>query len=151
MDKVLRCGWTFSLRRLDSYKLSTIGYKESLGCYSIPSLSFSIPFLGRISHIIQLPLDHLHPILVDHLSPHLSTRLIRHFLYLFVSRGSQDSTVQRSSPHKCGQKSSCNAFNVVVAVFPQIFLGFLSSCTFMRRAPIVGASWRVTLIAGVHT
>ena len=30
-----------------------IKYKDNLGCYSILSLSiFSIPFLGRISHII---------------------------------------------------------------------------------------------------
>ena len=28
-------------------------------------------------------------------------------------------TVQGSSPHKCGQESSCDAFNAVVAVFAQ--------------------------------
>ena len=27
------------------------------------------------------------------------------------------NTVQGSSPHKCGQESSCDAFNAVVAVF----------------------------------
>ena len=32
------------------------------------------------------------------------------------------NTVQRSTPHKCGQESCCNAFNAVVAVFPKIFL-----------------------------
>ena len=141
----------FNPRRSDLYKLSIIGYKDSLGCYSIPSLSFSIPFLGRISHIIQLPLDHFHPTLVDHLSPHLSTHPIKHLLWLSVSRGGQGSTIQRSSPHKCDQKSNCNAFNAVVVAFPQIFLGFLPSRTFMRRVPIIGASWRVTLIVGVHT
>ena len=32
------------------------------------------------------------------------------------------NTVQGSSPHKCGQESSCNAFNAVVAAFLKIFL-----------------------------
>ena len=35
-----------------------------------------------------------------------------------VSCGSQGNTVQKSSPHKCGQKSSYSAFNAVVAAFP---------------------------------
>ena len=64
------------------------------------------------------PLNHLDPTLVDHLSPYLSTCPIKHFLWLSVSCDSQDSTIQGSSLHKCGQKSSCNAFNAVVATFP---------------------------------
>ena len=115
------------------------------------SLSFLISLSWRVFNIIYLPLDHLHPTLVDHLSRHLSTCPIKHPLQFSVSCDSQGSTVQRSSPHKCGQKSSCNAFNVVVAAFPQIFLGFLPSHMFMRHVPIIGASWRVTLIARVHT
>ena len=31
--------------------------------------------------------------------------------------GGWDYTVRRSSPHKCGQKSYCNAFNAVIAAF----------------------------------
>ena len=115
------------------------------------SLSVSIFLSWRVFHIIYLPLDHLHPTLVDHLSPHLSTCPIRHPLQFSVSCGRQGNTVQRSSPHKCGQKSSCNAFNAMVAAFSQIFLGFLPSRMFMRHVPIIGTSWRVTLIAGVHT
>ena len=36
-------------------------------------------------------------------------------------------TVQGSSPHKCGQKSCCSAFNAVVAAFPLGISVFLSS------------------------
>ena len=35
-----------------------------------------------------------------------------------LSCGSQGSTIQRPSPHKCGQKSSYSAFNRVVVAFP---------------------------------
>ena len=69
--------------------------------------------------------------------------------WLSVSCGSQCSTVQRSSRHKCGQKSSCSAFNAMVAAFPWIFLGFLLSRKFVRHVPIIGASWRVILTAGI--
>ena len=36
------------------------------------------------------------------------------------------NTVQGSSPHKCGQESSCDAFNAVVAVFSQDISASLS-------------------------
>ena len=98
-----------------------IEYHYKLQCYSVPSRVFLIPSSWQVSHIIQLFLDHLNPILVDHLSYYLSTCPIRCIFQLFVSCGSQDSTVQKSSPHKCGQKSSCNAFNAVVVAFSQIF------------------------------
>ena len=99
--------------------------------FSLPP--FPVPFSERIFHIIQLILDHLHPTLVDHLSPHLSTRPIRHLLWLSVSCDSQDSTIQGSSPHECDRKSSCNAFNAVVAIFHQIFFGF-PSFTYVHEA-----------------
>ena len=38
-----------------------------------------------------------------------------------------ETTVQRSSPHKCGQKSYCSAFNAVVAAFSLDIFVFLSS------------------------
>ena len=115
------------------------------------SFSFSIPSSWRVSYIIQFLLDHFDPTLVDHLSSYLSTYPIRHPLWFSVSCGSQCSTVQRSSSHKCGQKSSYSAFNAVVAAFPQIFLDFLLSCMFMRHVPIIGASWKITLIVGLYT
>ena len=122
----------------------------TVSLYLSLSLSLSLfPLSGRSSHIIQLPLDHLHPTLVDHLHPHLSTCPIRHLLQLSVSRGSQGNTVQRSSPHKCSQKSSCSAFNAVVAAFPQIFLGFLSSRLFMRHVLIIGTSQKVIPVAKI--
>ena len=59
-----------------------------------------------------------------------------------MSCDSQDSTIQRSSPHKCDQKSSCNAFNVVVAAF--------SFGVLVWHVPINGASWRAILVAKIH-
>ena len=112
---------------------------------------FPIPSSWRVSYIIQLPLDHLDPTLVDHLSPYLSTCPIRHPLWLSVSYGSQGNTVQGSSLHKCGQKSSCNVFNAVVAAFPQIFLSSHHLCTFMMHVPIIGVSQKVTLVIKIHT
>ena len=86
-----------------------------------------IPFSWRVSYIIQFSLGHLDPTLIDHLSPYLSVCPIRHPLQLVVSCDSQDNTVQGSPQHKCGQKSSCNAFNAEVAVFLQIFWSLPSS------------------------
>ena len=149
MNKRFWYQWTFSPRRLGLHKLNTAGYKDNLDRYRIPSPLFSIPFSRRISHVIQSILNHLHPILVDHLSLHLSTRPIRHLLQFLVSCDSQGSTVQRSSLHKYGQKSSCSAFNAMVAVFPQIFSGFLHSHTLMRHVPINGVFWKVVLVAGI--
>ena len=55
------------------------------------------------------------------------------------------STVQGSSPHKCDQKSSYSAFNVVVAALSQIFPSSYSSNMFVMIAPNSGVSWKVTL------
>ena len=112
---------------------------------------FPIPSSWEVSYIIQLPLDLLDPMLVDHLSPYLSICPIRHPLWLFMSCDCQGSTVQESSPHKCGQKSSCSAFNAVVAAFPQIFLSFYHSGTFMMHVPIIGTSQKITLVIKIHT
>ena len=112
---------------------------------------FPIPSSQRVLHIIYLSLDHPHPTFVDHPSLYLSTCPIKHHFWFSVSCGSQGSIVQRSSPHKCGQKSSCSAFNVVVAAFPLIFLGLLPSRMFMRHVSIIGTSWKITLTAGLYT
>ena len=118
---------------------------------TIFSDQFPISLSWRVSYIIQLSQDYLDLTLVDHLSPYLSTCSIRHLLWLSVSCGSQGNTVQRSSPYKCDQKSNCSAFNAMIVAFSQIFLGFLPSRMFMRHVPIIGASWRVILIAGIDT
>ena len=92
---------------------------ETIWITTVFSFSFSsIPLLRRILHIIYPPLDHPHPTPVDHPSLYLSTCPIRHPLWFSVSCGNQGSIVQRSSPHKCDQKSSCSACNAVVAAFP---------------------------------
>ena len=70
-------------------------------------------------------MDHLDLTLVDDLSPYLSTYPIRHPLWLSMSCGNQSSTVQRFSPHKCGQKSSRSAFNASSSFSLDIF-GFPS-------------------------
>ena len=111
---------------------------------------FPIPSSWSVSYIIQLPLDYLDPTLIDHLSLYLYTCPIRHLIWLSVSCDNQDNTVQRSSPHKCSQKSSCSAFNTVVAVFLEIFLGSAHSHMFMMHILIIGVSWKVTLIIGIH-
>ena len=101
----------------------------------------------RVFHVIQPSPDHLDLTLVDYLNPYLSTCLIRHLPWLSMSCGCQGNTIQGSSLHKCGQKSSCSAFNVVVAAFLQIFFqGFLLSCTFLGYVLVIDASWEITLI-----
>ena len=83
------------------------------------SLIFNPHFLGRLSHYIvnSFFLHYSDRTLVYHLSLHLSTCLISHLLWLSVNGSGWNCIVQRSSPHKCGQKSFCSAFNVVVATF----------------------------------
>ena len=119
-----------------SYKSVETEYKYNLDCYSVLSSIFPIPSSGRVLSIIQSLMDSLHPTLVDHLGCYLSICPIRHPLWSSVSCGCQGSTIQGFSPRKCGQKSSCNAFNVVVVVFPQIFfLGFPSFLYVFRTCP----------------
>ena len=111
---------------------------------------FPIPSSWRVSYIIYFILGHLDPTLVDHLSPYLSTCPIKHPLWLSVSCGSQDSTIQGSPQHKYGQKSSCSAFNAVVAVFPKIFLSSHLLCMLTMHVFITGASWKITLISEMY-
>ena len=66
----------------------------------------------------------------------LSSSLVLEFplplsqLFDFLGVKMIQNTVQRSSPHKCGQESCCNAFNAVVAAFSQDISTFLSlPCT----------------------
>ena len=120
-------------------------YKINLNCYSAFFYNFSILYPWRISYIIQFLLDDLDPILVDHLSHYLSVCPIRHPLQFSVSCGNQNSTVQESSPHKCGQKVSCKAFNALAATFLQIFPNFHSSNTFMMHVPLSRIFQNVTL------
>ena len=62
-----------------------------------------------------------------------------------MSCGSQGSTVQGSSPYKCGKKSSCSAFNAVAVALSQIFPSSYSSSMFAMLAPRSRVSWKVTL------
>ena len=53
------------------------------------------------------------PLLLSHLFDFLGIKVIQ-------------NTVQGSSPHKCGQESSCKAFNAVIAAFSQDISASLS-------------------------
>ena len=49
-------------------------------------------------------------------------------------------SIQGSSPHKYGQKSSCNIFNAVVVAFYEIFLDSPPSRMFIMHISTTGAS-----------
>ena len=89
------------------------------------SLLFSIPLSGRAFTLYSLFLHYPDHTFVHHLSLHLSICPISHLLWLSVNGGSWNCTVQRSSPHKCDQKSCCSVFNVVVAAFASRYLCIL--------------------------
>ena len=129
-----------------SYKSVETEYVYKLDCYNVPSRVFSIPYSWKVSHIIQFLMDHLDPTFVDNLNYYSSTCPIRHLLQLSVSCGSQNNTVQRSSPHKCGQKSNCNAFNAVVTGFSQIFwvsFLFVCLCGMFPSMELLGGSFQL--------
>ena len=81
------------------------------------SLIFRFPLSGRAFILYSFFLHYPDRTLVHHLSLHLSTCPISHLLWLSVNGGGWNCTIQRSSPHKCGHKSYCSAFNAVVAAF----------------------------------
>ena len=81
------------------------------------SIFRSLPFSGRSFTLSSFFLNYPNCTLVHHLSPHLSICPISHLLWLSMNGGGWNCTIQRFSPHKCGQKSCCSAFNAVVAAF----------------------------------
>ena len=81
------------------------------------SIFRSLPFSGRSFTLSSFFLNYPDCTLVHHLSPHLSICPISHLLWLSMNGGGWNCTIQRFSPHKCGQKSCCSAFNAVVAAF----------------------------------
>ena len=78
---------------------------------------FRSPLSGRAFTLHSFFLHYLDRKLVHYLNLHLSMCPISHLLWLSVNSGGWNCTVQRSFPHKCGQKSCCSAFNAVVAAF----------------------------------
>ena len=94
------------------------------------SFSISLPLFfhyGGSFTLYSFLLGHLNRTLIHHLNLYLSICLVNCLLWLSVNGGGWDYTVQGSSPHKCGQKSCCNAFNAMVAVFSLDISVFLSS------------------------
>ena len=95
-------------------------------CFSMFFLLFSVPLLMK----------DLFPYIVPHYSipssTCLSSSMVLQFplpslqLFDFLEIKITFNTVQGSSPHKCGQESSCNAFNAVIAAFSQDISASLS-------------------------
>ena len=93
------------------------------------------PLMGGFFTLYSFLSDYLDRILVIHRNLHLSACPIRHFLWLSVHGGNWDGIVQGSSPHKCGQKSCCSAFNAVIAAFLLDISTFLSSSYVLEVRP----------------
>ena len=71
--------------------------------------------------------NHLDRSLVNHPNLHSSMRPISPLLWFSRDGSSWEYIVQGSSPHKCGQKSCCNALNAAVTAFLLDISAFLSS------------------------
>ena len=97
-----------------SYKSITVGYKYNFNCYSILSLLFrSLPHERSLTLYSSLQI-----ILILYLL--VSKPLLEYLSHQTPSLALCELwwPVQGSSLYKCSQKSSCNAFNAVVATFP---------------------------------
>ena len=102
---------------------------------TLPGCSF---FFSRDPFLLEVLLHYivLHCSILS--STCLPSSLVLEFLFLllqlfdFLGVKVIENTVQRSSPHKCGQESCCNAFYAVVAAFSQDISASLSlPCTFV--------------------
>ena len=107
------------LRANPTLSVTMILFLFSLSLFSDPLLS------GRSFTLYSFFLNYHDPTLVHHLSSHLSTCPISHLLWLSVNGDGWNCTVQRSSPHKCGQKNCYNAFNAVIAAFTSSYFCIL--------------------------
>ena len=62
-----------------------------------------------------------------------------------------ENTVQRSSPHYCGQESCCCAFNTVVVAFPKIFMCPYYLLTHLKFISVAGISCKITQVKRMPT
>ena len=85
--------------------------------FLFPLTLFRSSLSGRAFTLYSFFLHYPNRILVHYLGLHLSICPINHLLWLSVNCGGWNCTVQKSSPHKCGQKSCCSVFNAMVAAF----------------------------------
>ena len=101
------------LRANTTLSATMILFLSSLSLYI-----FRSTLSGRSFTLYSFFLNYHDRTLVHHLSSHLSICPISHLLWLSINGGGGwNYTVQRFSPHKCGQISCYSAFNVVVAAF----------------------------------
>ena len=105
-------------------------------CYSNSSFLFFLFLSWSLLLEVLLHYIVLHCSILS--STCLPSSLVLEFLFLlsqlfdFLGVKVIENTVQRSSPHKCGQESCCNAFNAVVTAFSQDISASLSlPCTFV--------------------
>ena len=87
---------------------------------------FPSPSYGEYFTLYNFLFDHLDLPFVNHLNLHLSTCHIRPLLWFSVNGSGWECTVQKSFPHKCGQKSFYNALNAVIIAFLLDISTFLS-------------------------
>ena len=109
------------------YSSFRLGYNFSSCWYSVFSTDFLISSPWRIFHIIYAYFADHSPPFVDYAGHYLSVCPIRRPPQSFVSCGNQDSTIQGSSPHKCGQRVWWGAINVVAINIPPITSGLTLS------------------------
>ena len=100
------------------------------------SIFRSPPFSRRSFTLYNFFLNYPDRTLVHHLSPHLSICPISHLLWLFVNGGGWNCIVQRSSPHKCGKKNCCSAFNAVVVAFASIYFYILIIFAYVQSSSL---------------
>ena len=90
-------------------------------------LNFStVPFYGRYFSLYS-PLELSSPYTCSSSKPPLEQLSHQLSSSAFLNDNLPGKTVQRSTPHKCGHNGRYSAFNVEVAVFPQIFWSLPSS------------------------
>ena len=118
------CPRRWTIVKFTIFESSCYSNSFSLLFFYIPSSFFHY---GGSFTLYSFLLGHLDRTLIHHLNLYLSICLVKRLLWLSVNGGGWDYTVQGSSPHKCGQKSCCSAFNAVVAAFPLDISVFLSS------------------------
>ena len=104
----------------------------------------SPPILGGFLTLYSPPLDDLGPPFVDRLGRHLRVCPIRHLPKPFMSYGSQGSTIQGFSPHKCSQEIWWDALYVGATTIPSVMSGltpslklFLNSRTSSGNVPLL--------------
>ena len=122
-DGIYVRGASFEVKMLFLEISSSLCYNNSLPIslfqyFSIPSYGGFPPLYSSLQAI---SIVHLFII-----QPRTQVSVLLSSFSSFLWAVAVENTVQRSSPHSCGQESCCNAFNAVVAAFSQDIFVVLS-------------------------